>query len=43
MDLDQHGGGIMAFIREYAPVKFLYAESKVIEDLYIAVNFSKKK
>ena len=33
----------MAFIREYAPVKFLYAESKVIEDLYIAVNFSKKK
>ena len=33
----------MAFIREYTPGKFLYAESKLIEDLYIALNFPKKK
>ena len=43
LDRGQHGGGIMVFIREDIPVKFLSAESKPNEGLYIEVNVRKKK
>ena len=34
LDRDQHGEGIMVFIREDIPVKFFPTESKPIENLY---------
>ena len=35
LDRDQHDGEIMVFIREDVPAKFLSADSKPIEGLYI--------
>ena len=41
LDRDQHGGGIMTFTWEDIPVKFLSADTKLTEDLYIEVNIHK--
>ena len=43
LDRDQHGGGIMVFIKEDIPAKFLTADTKPIGDLYIDLNFYKRK
>lgn len=43
LDCDQHNGEIMVYIWEDIPVKFLSAESKPIESLYIVLNFRRKK
>ena len=43
LDRDQHGGGVMVFIREDIPAKFLSADTKPIGDLYIELNFHKRK
>ena len=43
LDRDQHGGGIMAFVREDITAKFLSFEDKPIEALFIKLNFRKKK
>ena len=43
LDLNQHGGGIMAFIREDTPEKFLSADTKPIQAIYIELNFHKRK
>ena len=43
LDRDQHWGGIMAFIREDIPAKFLSADTKQIEDSSIELNFHKRK
>ena len=41
LDPDQHSREIMVFIREDIPVKFLSADTKLIEILYF--KFSQKK
>ena len=43
LDRDQHDGGYVVFIREDIPAKFLSADSKPIEGLYIELNFHKRK
>ena len=43
LDRDQHDGEIMVFSREDVPAKFLSADSKPIEGLYIELNFHKRK
>ena len=43
LDRDQHWGGIMAFIREDIPAKFLSADTKQIEGSSIELNFHKRK
>ena len=43
LDCHQHGGGIMAFIREDIPAKFYSTDTKPIEGLYIELNFRKRK
>ena len=42
LDRDQHGGGIVAFIREDIPTKFLSADTKPIKGLYIELKFHKR-
>ena len=42
-DSDQFGRGIMVFIREDIPSKFMSLEAAPIESLYIERNFCKKK
>ena len=39
LDRDQHGGGIVVFVREYITAKFLSFEDKPIEALFIELNF----
>ena len=39
LDRDQQDGGIMVFIKEDIPVKFLSTDTKPIERLYIELNF----
>ena len=43
LDRDQHGEGIMVFIREDIPAKFLSTDTKPMEGSYIEVNFHKRK
>ena len=43
LDLDQHDEEIMVSIREDIPAKFLSADTKPIEGLYIELNFHKRK
>ena len=43
LDRDQHGGGIMAFIREDISTKLLSADTKPIDVLYTELNFHKRK
>ena len=43
LNRDQHDGGYVVFIREDIPAKFLSADSKPIEGLYIELNFHKRK
>ena len=43
LDRDQNGGGIMVFVREDITAKFLSFEDKLIEALFIEINFWKKK
>ena len=43
LDRDQYGRGIMVFLRENIPVKFLSAVTKPIEGVYIELNFHTKK
>ena len=43
LDRDEQGGEIMVFIKEDIPVKFLSADTKPIESLYIELNFHERK
>ena len=43
LDRDENGGGIMVFVREDIPVKFLSSENKPIEAFFFELNFHKKK
>ena len=43
LDRDQHGGAIMAFIREDIQAQFLRTDTKPIEGLYIELNFQERK
>ena len=43
LDRDQHSGGIMVFITEDIPAKFLSADTKPTEGLYNELNFHKRK
>ena len=42
-DRNQNGGGILVFVREDIPVKFLSSEEKPIEAFFFELNFHKKK
>ena len=43
LDCDQHGRVIMVFIKEDILAKFLSADTKPIEGLYIELHFYKRK
>ena len=43
LDCDQHGEGIMVFIREDIPANFLSADTKSIAGLYIEFSFHRRK
>ena len=43
LDRDENGGGIMVFVREDIPVKFLSSENKPIEAFFFELNFHRKK
>ena len=43
LDLNQNGGGILVFVREDIPVKFLSSEEKPIEAFLFELNLHKKK
>ena len=43
LDRNQNGGGILVFVREDIPVKFLSSEEKPIEAFFFELNFHKKK
>ena len=43
LDRTQNGGGILVFVREDIPVKFLSSEEKPIEAFFFELNFRKKK
>ena len=40
---DQNGGGVMVFVHEDITAKFLSFKDKLIEALFIELNFRKKK
>ena len=43
LDRNQNGGGILVFVRENIPVKFLSSEEKLIEAFFFELNFHEKK
>ena len=43
LDRNQNGGGILVFVKEGMPVKFLSSEEKPIEAFFFELNFHKKK
>ena len=43
LDRNQNGGGILVFVREDIPVKFLSSEEKPIEVFFFELNLHKKK
>ena len=43
LERNQNGGGILVFVREDIPVKFLSSEEKPIEAFFFGLNFHKKK
>ena len=43
LDLNQNGGGILVFVREDIPVKFLSSEEKPIAAFFFELNLDKKK
>ena len=42
LDRNQNGGGILIFVREEIPVKFLSSKEKPIEAFFFELNFHKK-
>ena len=43
LDQNQNGGGILVFVREDIPVKFLSSEEKPIAAFFFELNLDKKK
>ena len=43
LDRNQNGGGIIVFVREDIPAKYLSSEDKPIETFFFELNFRKKK
>ena len=43
LDRNQNGGGILVFVREDIPVKFLSSEEKPIAAFFFELNLDKKK
>ena len=43
LDRDIHGGGLMLFVREDIPCKFLSLENKPMEGFYVEINLLKAK
>ena len=43
LDRNQNGGGIIVFVREDIPVKYLSSENKPIEAFFFELNFRKRK
>ena len=43
LDRNQNGGGIIVFVREDIPVKYLFSEDKPIEAFFFELNFRKRK
>ena len=43
LDRDTFGGGILVYVQENIPAKFLSSEAKTIEGIFIELNFCKKK
>ena len=43
LDRNQNGGGIIVFVRENIPVKYLSSEDKPIEAFFFELNFRKRK
>ena len=43
LDRDSFGGGILVYVQENIPAKFLSSEAKIIESIFMELNFRKKK
>ena len=43
LDRDSFGGGILVYVQENIPPKFLSSETKIIESIFMELNFRKKK
>ena len=43
LDRDNHGGGLMLFVRDDIPCKLLSLENKPMEYFYVEINLRKTK